>query len=259
MTKNINRLRLPFSIAFLACFLVLAFTINYRSVSVPATAGANGRQVVILDAGHGGLDSGCVGVNGELEKEINLAIVKNLKSLLEFSGYDVVLTRSEDVSIHDDDVTGTRNQKVSDMENRKKIVDMYPESIFFSVHQNQFTQPQYFGAQMFYTTQNKNNFKLAQKMQEAFRELQPANDREIKLIDNNLYLFKNTVQPALLIECGFLSNTSDASKLSNSEYQKKVAFTAFKGMQEFLKLAGDGGGTFLEEEDSDAETTLYMQ
>lgn len=204
------------------------------------------------------MDSGCVGINGELEKDINLTIVKNLKQLLEFSGYDVVLTRSEDVSIHDNDVTGTRNQKVSDMENRKKIVDEYPDSIFFSVHQNRFTQAQYFGAQMFYTTQNKNNFKIAQTMQEAFRELQPTNDREVKLIDNNLYLFKSTAQTALLIECGFLSNAEDAANLSNPEYQKKVAFTIFKGMQEFLKQT-DGTGSGGQSEDVETQGILYMQ
>lgn len=200
------------------------------------------------------MDSGCVGIGGELEKDINLAIVKNLKQLLEFSGYDVVLTRSEDISIHDDGVEGIRNQKVSDMENRKKIVDEYPDSIFFSIHQNRFTQAQYFGAQMFYTTMNKGNFKLAQKMQEAFRELQPANDREIKLTDSNLYLFKEASQAAVLIECGFLSNSEDAVNLSNSEYQKKVAFVIFKGMQEYLKQVAEGNDT-----DVETQGTLYMQ
>lgn len=253
------KMKLPLTLGFLACFLVLAFTVNYRGASVPAAAGANGNMVIVLDAGHGGLDSGCVGVGGELEKDINLAIVKNLKQLLEFSGFDVVLTRSEDVSIHDENIAGVRNQKVSDMENRKKIVEKYPDSIFFSIHQNQFTQAQYFGAQMFYSTRNKTNFKLAQYMQTSFQELQPANNREIKLIDNALFLFKETVQPALLIECGFLSNADDAKNLGNAEYQKKVAFTIYKGMQEYLKYTENISDETSEENDVETENTLYMQ
>lgn len=252
------KLKIPLTLVFLASFVVLAFTVNYRSVSVPALAGTSGKPAVVLDAGHGGLDSGAVGINGELEKDINLAIVKNLKALLEFSGYEVILTRSEDISIHDENVTGVRNQKVSDMENRKKIIDKYPNGFFFSIHQNRYTQPQYFGAQMFYTTVNKSNFKLAQALQESFRELDPANDREIKLEESNMYLFKSAVQPSVLVECGFLSNEKDAANLSGKDYQKKVAFTIFKGMQEFLKNTE----LLTDEDENDREETqgtLYMQ
>ena len=183
---------------------------------------------------HGGADPGCVGVGGELEKDINLAIALNLRDLLEFSGFAVVLTRDSDISLHDEGIEGLRKQKLSDMENRKKVLLEYPDSIFLSIHQNQFTEPQYFGAQMFYSTVNRDNFKLAQIMQGKFHELQPENDRQAKLIDGELFLFKSTPQPALLIECGFLSNYNDAANLSDSEYQKKVAFTIYRGIVEFL-------------------------
>ncbi len=258
MVMRVKKFKLPLTLAFLASVLVLALTANYTASSVPAAAGANGKKVIVLDAGHGGLDSGCVGVGGELEKDINLAIVKNLQQLFKFSGFDVVLTRSEDLSIHDDGIVGIRNQKLSDMDNRKKIVVSYPDSIFLSIHQNQFTQPQYFGAQMFYSTKNKNNFKLAQMMQQGFRELDPDNDREIKLLDSEMYLFKETVQPALLIECGFLSNQKDAANLSNSDYQKKVAFNIYKTIIEFLKISDDEDVT-MEDIDVETQNTLYMQ
>jgi N-acetylmuramoyl-L-alanine amidase len=87
---------------------------------------------------------------------------------------------------------------------------------------------------MFYTTQNSENHKLAQILQDSFSELQTGNDREIKIIDNNLYLFKETAQPAVLIECGFLSNEEEAARLNNPDYQKKVAFTIYKGIMEYL-------------------------
>lgn len=228
--------RIPLIVTVFCCFVVGAVSATVKASENAQTASVNSspKQVIVLDAGHGGMDSGCVAVNGVYEKDINLNIVKYLGELLSFSGYEVIYTRTEDVSIHDNGVEGIRNQKVSDMENRLEIVKKYPDSIFFSVHQNQYTSDEYFGGQMFYTTNNSGNFRLATIMQSKFAELQTGNDREIKLIDNGLYLFKETAQPSLLIECGFLSNESDAKNLSNSEYQKKVAFTIYKGLSEYL-------------------------
>ncbi|MCL1831472.1 MAG: N-acetylmuramoyl-L-alanine amidase [Oscillospiraceae bacterium] len=183
---------------------------------------------------HGGMDGGAVGVNGEIEKDINLAIVLNLQQLLEFSGFKVVLTRDSDRSMHTDGVTGIRNQKVSDMENRLAIVDANTNGMFFSIHQNRFTDPQYYGAQMFYTLQNPDNQRLAQTLQDSFATLQQGNDREIKIIDNDLFLFKSTAQPAVLIECGFLSNADEAARLSDADYQRKIAFTIYSGIVQYL-------------------------
>lgn len=247
--------KVPLTMAFLGGFIILAMIINGGQPAVrTSSADAGDKRVIVLDAGHGGLDSGCVGVNGKEEKDINLAVVKNLGELLTFSGFEVVYTREEDVSIHDEGVEGIRNQKLSDMENRLEIVQKYPDSIFISIHQNQFTQPEYFGGQMFYTTKNKNNFKFAQIMQDCFAEFQTGNDREIKLIDNDIYLLKNAKQPALLIECGFLSNENDAKNLSDSEYQKKLAFTIFKGLTRYFEEVKD-----TEAENGENTNTLYMQ
>lgn len=176
--------------------------------------------------------------------------------MLTMNGYDVVYTRDEDISIYDDGVEGIRNQKISDMENRLKIVKSCPDSVFISVHQNLYTESEYFGGQMFYTTNNPGNYKLARIMQGKFAELQPGNDREVKLIDNGLYLFKTTEQPALLIECGFLSNPRDAENLSTAEYRKKVAFTIYSGLEEYF-----GGEVKSKEkaEIGETESFLYMQ
>ncbi|MCL2071397.1 MAG: N-acetylmuramoyl-L-alanine amidase [Oscillospiraceae bacterium] len=236
---DIRKNKLPLTIAFLVCFLVITLTFNANNVAVPAVRGVDDGQItIILDAGHGGMDGGAVGVNGELEKDINLAIVKNLHQLLQFSGFNVVLTRTEDRSMHSEGVTGIRNQKVSDMQNRKALIESHPESLFFSIHQNRFTNARFSGAQMFYTEQNPENHKLAQSLQNSFAELQVGNDREIKIIDNELFLFKSTAQPAVLIECGFLSNAEEAARLSDSDYQKKVAFTVYKGIMQYLNSSG---------------------
>lgn len=249
--------RVPLILTIFCCCMVAAISgmVNSGNAAREAAVGAVPKKVVVIDAGHGGVDGGCTGTNGVYEKDINLSIAKNLGALLSFEGYEVVYTRSEDVSIYDDGVTGIRNQKISDMENRLEIVQSYPDSIFLSIHQNQYTQSEYFGAQIFYTTNHKDNFRFATIMQDRFASLQPGNDREIKLIDNGLYLFKNTKQPALLIECGFLSNPNDAANLSSAEYQKKVAFTIYSGLTEFLKETQSKENTA----DGETESFLYMQ
>ncbi len=264
MLKN----KLPFIVTLACCVTVAGLAAGVRAAdsadAAEAAAVVSPKQVIVLDAGHGGLDSGCVAVNGTYEKDVNLDIVKDLGALLTLNGYDVVYTRTEDISIYDDGVEGVRNQKVSDMENRLEIVQSYPDSVFISVHQNQFTQSEYFGGQMFYTTNNSANFRLARTMQELFSQIQPGNDREIKLIDNGLYLFKNTKQPALLIECGFLSNPNDAANLSDPQYRKKVAFTIFTGLEKFFGEEADDQTkqdvkSKEKKESGETEGLLYMQ
>lgn len=249
--------RIPLFVTVACCCVVaiIAGAAGGTENAQETSAGAVPKKVIVLDAGHGGADGGCVGVNGVYEKDINLSIVKYLGTLLDFAGYEVVYTREEDVSIYDNGVEGLRNQKISDMENRLKIIKSYPDSVFISVHQNQYVKPEYFGGQMFYTTNNSGNFRLATIMQGLFAELQPKNDRSVKLIDNGLYLFKTTEQPALLIECGFLSNENDAAELSSMEYQKKVAFTIYKGITQFLKESEAEEMS----KNGEAESFLYMQ
>lgn len=252
--------KIPHTLIFLACFVVVTVIVSFRNSAIPAMSNiSTDKRIVVIDSGHGGIDGGCVGVNGCVEKDINLAIATDLANLLRLSGFEVVMTRSEDISLHDDGVEGIRNQKVSDMENRLKIVQSYPDSLFISIHQNQYTQPEYFGAQMFYTTNNTGNFRLAQIMQSCFAELQQGNDREVKLIDNDLYLFKDTKQLALLIECGFLSNENDAANLSDSEYQKKVAFTIYRGIMKYYGLTDTTDVQITEDENGEAKNPLRMQ
>ena len=167
--------------------------------------------------------------------------------MLELSGFEVVLTRDEDISIYDPGITGIRNQKLNDMDNRLKIIQTYPDSIFLCIHQNNFTDPQYFGGQMFYNNNNPNNRTLAQIMQNRFAALQPGNDREIKLsgntrkpkpIPDSVYLMKHITCRAILVECGFLSNPEEEANLSTWEYQQKVAFTILSGVMEYLDTVG---------------------
>ena len=192
------------------------------------------KPVITIDAGHGGADGGCVSVNGAVEKNINLNILLTLRDTMTVMGYDVNCTRESDVSIYDKGVEGLKNQKLSDMKNRLAIFGKYSDGISVSIHQNQFTDSKYSGAQMFYSEKNPEGEQLAKIMQERFHSvLQPENERAAKAVGDELYLLDNTINPAVMIECGFLSNPDEAAKLESEEYQKQVAFTIMTGIKEY--------------------------
>lgn len=231
---KLNKRSVKLTLSIIGCFVLLAVCARITERALPVAAPPADKPTVVLDAGHGGMDSGAVGANGTLEKNVNLSIVLALRDMLEMSGFNVVLTRDEDISIYDTGVTGIRNQKLSDMDNRLEIIQSHPDSVFLCIHQNNYTDPLYFGGQMFYNDNNPNNRSLAQIMQNRFAQLQPGNDREIKLTGDELYLLKSNPNPSLMIECGFLSNPDEEAKLSTWEYQQKVAFTIYCGLMEYL-------------------------
>lgn len=234
-----NKKTLRFTACMAGVFAFLAICARVTDSALPASADISDRPVIVLDAGHGGLDSGAVGKSGVLEKDVNLSVVKHLQKLLELSGFRTVLTRSEDISIYDPGVEGIRNQKLSDMDNRLEIIQSYPDSIFLCIHQNNYTDPQYFGGQMFYNNNNPGNRTLAQIMQNRFAQLQPGNDREIKLSGDELFLLKSNQNPSLMIECGFLSNPDEEARLSTTEYQQQLAFTIYSGLLEYLDAVSE--------------------
>lgn len=195
--------------------------------------------VIVLDAGHGGIDSGCVSADGAEEKDINLSILLKLRDMLKVGGFKVEVTRDTDRSIHDTGVTGLGNQKKSDMKNRLDIINSFDNAVFVSIHQNQFTDPKYSGAQMFYPLESAESERLASIMQGNFAALlQPENTREIKPVGTEIYLLHNAKCPAVMAECGFLSNEAEAALLETEEYQSKVAFTIYKSLCDFIFETG---------------------
>lgn len=195
------------------------------------------RPQIILDAGHGGMDGGAVGVNNIPEQGINLAITLKLKELLQLNGFEVILTRSNEDSIHDPSETSVARQKRSDMRNRMKIIENHPNALFISIHQNKFSDPSCKGAQIFYSPNHSDSEQLAKLLQESFREnLQPENSREIKTSDESLYLLWNAEIPAVLVECGFLSNPNECELLCNESYQEKIAFVIYLSLLDFYQL-----------------------
>lgn len=224
-----------------ATILFAAYSVGEITASVPVIEPAAALPVIIIDAGHGGFDPGAVGVSGVVEKDINLSIARKLYDMLTVSGFDAVLTRDSDKALDDAGAKTVRRRKNTDIHNRFELAKAYPNSILLSIHQNKFTHSKYFGAQIFYGTKNERSAAFAQVMQRRFIEmLQPENTRVCKPCGDSVYLINNAPMPALLVECGFLSNPADAEKLVMGEYQKDVAFTIFAATVEYLGLEATG-------------------
>lgn len=237
MLKKLWANRVGALILMLCAYLLVFGFINTVEAPTPIIAvdAENTLPVIILDAGHGGIDSGCVSINGAEEKDINLNIMLTLRDMLNALGFETVVTRDTDKSIHDIGITGLGNQKKSDMENRLNIINSQENAIFVSIHQNQYTDPKYYGAQMFYPLESAESERLAGLLQRSIKtKLQPENERETKPVGSEIYLLHFAKCPAVMAECGFLSNQAEADKLESEEYQGQMAFSIFSGICEYV-------------------------
>ena len=185
---------------------------------------------VVIDAGHGGSDPGKVGINDQLEKDINLKIAQLLKQFLQAEGIEVVMTRQTDAGLYDENAS---NKKVQDMKRRLEIIEQADPALVVSIHQNSYHEEYVKGAQVFYYTTGAKSRQLAQVLQERLRKLAPDNTREAKGNDS-YFLLKKTSKPIVIVECGFLSNREEAEKLSSPLYQEKLAWNIHMGIMMYL-------------------------
>lgn len=187
---------------------------------------------IVVDAGHGGFDSGKVGIGNILEKEINLAIARKVQENLEAAGIEVVMTRESDQGLYDEN---EENKKQQDMKKRCEMINESGADLAVSIHQNSYTEEYVCGPQVFYYETSQKGKELAQILQETLNEkLDIARPREIKA-DNTYYILKRTQIPTVIAECGFLSNTEEAEKLTSEEYQEQVAEAVCEGILQYLK------------------------
>ena len=186
---------------------------------------------VVLDAGHGSSDSGKVGINGVLEKDINLSISKKTKKYLEKRGIRVVMTRDKDESLAEGE---NGNRKVQDMKARVKRINDTKPDLAVSIHQNSYHEESIHGAQVFYYEHSESGEKDARILQEALLAVDPDNTRQVKA-NTTYYLLKRTEVPILIVECGFLSNQEEAEKLASEDYQKELAKAIANGIESCLK------------------------
>ena len=191
------------------------------------------KKCIVIDAGHGGFDPGKVGVNGQLEKDINLEIAGRLKLFLQAEGIEVVMTRQGENGLYDEDAS---NKKVQDMKRRLEIIEKADPALVVSIHQNSYHEEYVKGAQVFYYATSTNSRVLAEMLQEQLRRLDPQNKREAKGNDS-YFLLKKTAKPIVIVECGFLSNREEAEKLTTSLYQEKLAWNIHMGIMKYLNTA----------------------
>ena len=191
------------------------------------------KKCIVIDAGHGGFDPGKVGINGQLEKDINLEIARYLKQFMQAEGIEVVMTRQGEEGLYDENAS---NKKVQDMKRRVETIEKADPVLVVSIHQNSYHEEYVKGAQVFYYATSANSKGLAEILQERLRELDPQNKREAKGNDS-YFLLKKTAKPIVIVECGFLSNREEAEKLSTPLYQEKLAWNIHMGIMKYLNTS----------------------
>lgn len=190
-------------------------------------------RVIIIDAGHGGFDGGAVASDGTIEKDLNLAIALRLDALLRASGFKTVLVRSTDKATNNPG--DGEKAKVSDIKNRLKLMDKYPNGIFVSIHMNKYSTTQPYGAQVFYSG-FEGSQDLATLLQASVAtHVQTDNKRVIKPTTKDIYLLSHATVPSVIVECGFLSNPDDLKNLKDSNYQLRIAISLSYGIIEYME------------------------
>lgn len=219
-------LALSFGIVFFSAFSnVAAHTSAEAEASAPH---------IIIDAGHGGEDGGAE-VDGVLEKNINLTISQKVADILRLSGYAVDEIRETDAAVYDGDADTLREKKVSDLKNRVTTFNESDRNLVVSIHQNKFDNSAYSGTQVFYSVNNPKGSVLAEAIRRSVVSLlQPDNTRELKPAGSDIYILDNATVPAVIVECGFLSNPEERQKLLDEKYQGEMAYSIAMGVLEYL-------------------------
>lgn len=189
---------------------------------------------VVIDAGHGGFDGGAVSANGVVEKDINLSVAVYLDSFFSAGGYDVVMTRTDDTLLSSPNHTGSK--KRSDLFGRVETAQKYDNPVFISIHQNKFEIPKYKGLQVYYSKNAPQSEIIAKNIQRYAREnIQPENNREAKPAGSSILVLDKLKIPAVLVECGFLSNPDEAKLLSDDAYRRKLAFVIYLAVNDCVR------------------------
>lgn len=216
----------------LTAFLILMLHSAARITVETSTAPQKPKLHILIDPGHGGEDGGAVS-GGATEKEINLAISRDTADLLRFCGFDVQMTRCTDDALTDEG-EDVRKRKYNDMKMRLDLYNKSPQNRIISIHQNKFTDSKSSGAQIFYSPNHKDSAAMAECIRFSVTSmLQPGNKRECKPAGKEIYLLKNSKNPAVLVECGFISNPGEREKLLTGEYQKQIALAVTTGFIDY--------------------------
>ena len=187
---------------------------------------------VVIDAGHGGRDGGAVAEDGTLEKHLNLAVAMKLKALLESADIRVVMTRETDIELASPD---SSHKKADDLKARVQLARECENAIFVSIHMNRFPVEKYSGLQVYYSENHENSIALAQTVQTVAEEaLRNTHGRKVKSAGDSIYIMAHLEIPAVLVECGFLSNFEETALLKTEDYQKKLAMCLYASLIQYF-------------------------
>lgn len=211
------------ALLFLSFFLLYIFKVHATSISFPLLA-----KTIIIDPGHGGKDGGAES-DGVKEKDINLSISMQLKEQIENLGGNVILTRSGDYDLSEDNAS---RRKKSDFDNRIKLINTSGANLYLSIHINKYLDSKYYGPQVFYTPNIKSNNLLANFIQQRLNNFAKTNRIEKPI--SFTYMYKRLTIPGVLIECGFISNKNEKNKLLNKEYQKRLSQFIVSGIIDYF-------------------------
>lgn len=189
--------------------------------------------VIVVDAGHGGIDGGAIGRNGTIEKNINLEIAKKLKGYIESHGDTCIMIREVDEGLYSYETR--KGRKAEDLKNRKQIIKENKADIFISIHLNYFPDSRYYGAQTFYPSNDFESEKLAKSIQAQLIKVLDRNNNRVAKPSDTYYILKDNGIPSVIVECGFLSNPEEEYLLNQDEYQNKIAWAIYCGVLDYFE------------------------
>lgn len=227
-----KRILIVLGILVIGSIAFLVLVKKDKSITVNSTAVT--RRVIVLDAGHGCPDFGAKAEDGTTEEYINLQIALKLQRLLEQSGAIVVLTRSDENGIYGSDANTIREKKISDIHNRVELGNGEDVDCVVSIHLNKFEDSKYSGWQSFYQEKNEDSKTLAEDIQESIKDVTGVENNRIAHSIKDIYLMDHIDNPTVIVECGFLSNVEELERLKTDEYQEKLAFGIYIGMQRYF-------------------------
>ena len=231
MIKFTDKISILILASLVLSALLFSIIISKNYIDILSANTSSSEFTVIIDAGHGGEDGGAVAPDESVEKDYNLAITLKLESVLRTYGFNVIMTRKTDTMTCDDGLKTQREKKVSDIKNRLNLISQYNNCIFVSIHQNKFNDISQNGTQVFYSKNNENSKILAESIQNSIiNNLQTDNKRCIKQSGTEIYLLYHATVPAVLVECGFLSNQNDLKLIKDENYQSQLALLIADGI-----------------------------
>lgn len=231
--KNNNMVKryLELSMGILMIAVIYSFSTRTKQETISVYNQTKDKIVVMVDAGHGGNDPGKVSINNDLEKDINLQIALKLEEILKGQDIEVVMTRRDDSALYEE---GVSNKKNSDMRKRVELSKEKNVDLIVSIHSNSYIEESVCGAQVFYFKGSEDGKLLAESIQDDISKVSVLNNKRVAKVNSDYYLLRNVTAPAVIVECGFLSNVQEAALLKNNEYQRKIAWSIHLGIMEYI-------------------------